>query len=137
MRKRPDLSERNRFWSGEKSPRWKKLSVKNVHNRIARKFGKASKRKCVDCGKKAREWSNEDGKRYSLNFKRYKPRCASCHRKKDYTKRQKILSSKRMKGNKIQRKNWTDKQRINHIKIMNGNKNYSTKRDKFGRFKSA
>jgi len=52
------------------------------HKRLHRKYGKASNFKCVDCGKKARDWSNEKGK-FTLNEKDYKPRCRSCHCKMD------------------------------------------------------
>ena len=82
----------------ENNPRWKKLSIKNVHDRIIRKFGKASRYKCIDCKKQARDWSNNDRKKYTLNFERYKPRCTFCHRKYDnfseYAKSRKKINGK-------------------------------------------
>ena len=53
-----------------------------IHKRIHRKFGKAADFLCINCGKKARDWSSENGK-YSNHIKEYKPRCRSCHVKKD------------------------------------------------------
>ena len=68
---------------GEKSGMWKGDDVKNKHGRIVQLKGKASKYKCIDCGKQARDWSNIDHK-YSLNPDDYLPRCRSCHRHYDY-----------------------------------------------------
>lgn len=62
---------------------WKKNPTKLAfHKRLHRKLGKASQFKCVDCGKRALDWSNEKGK-YTQNEKDYKPRCRSCHCIKD------------------------------------------------------
>jgi hypothetical protein len=61
------------------------VSLLTIHKRLHRKFGPASRFPCADCGKKARDWSNETG-RYTDRIEDYKPRCRSCHVKRDYTK---------------------------------------------------
>lgn len=71
------LPRGTKHWSWSAKPN--KLTL---HKRLYRKFGKASKHKCVDCGKKAQDWSNETGK-YTDQLSDYKPRCRSCHVKKD------------------------------------------------------
>lgn len=53
-----------------------------LHKRIHRKHGKASDKKCFDCGNQARDWSNDSGN-YTDDIKDYVPRCRSCHVKKD------------------------------------------------------
>ncbi|MDT0211214.1 hypothetical protein [Curtobacterium sp. BRD11] len=64
-----------------------------IHKRLYRSRGPAKKYTCVDCGRRAQEWSY-DGKddnqligrahgfdlAYSLNLDHYEPRCISCHR---------------------------------------------------------
>ena len=60
----------------------KKPSILTMHRRIHRKWGAASQFPCADCGKKARDYSCEKGK-YSDKIEDYKPRCRSCHVKKD------------------------------------------------------
>ncbi len=52
-----------------------------LHKRIHRKYGAAKNYDC-ECGKKAHDWSCENGN-YTDNIKDYKPRCRSCHVKKD------------------------------------------------------
>lgn len=64
-------------WNWSETPN--KLAL---HKRIYRKFGKASAHKCADCPKQARDWSNENNK-YTDEIEDYKPRCRSCHVKKD------------------------------------------------------
>lgn len=53
-----------------------------LHKRLHRKYGSASNFKCVDCPKMAQDYSNESGT-YTDDIKDYKPRCRSCHVKKD------------------------------------------------------
>ncbi len=53
-----------------------------LHKRLYRKYGKAAEKNCVDCGKQARDWSNETGK-YTDDIRDYVPRCRKCHTKKD------------------------------------------------------
>jgi hypothetical protein len=57
-------------------------SILALHKRIHRRFGKASNKKCIDCNKKAHDWSSNTGK-YSSKITDYSPRCRSCHVKKD------------------------------------------------------
>ena len=57
-------------------------NVRAIHRRLGRWFGKASQFPCFDCGKKAHDWSNENGN-YTDDIKDYRPRCRSCHVKKD------------------------------------------------------
>lgn len=64
-------------WRYNKNP-----SKLTLHKRIHRAYGKASDRKCVDCGKKARDWSNDTGK-YTDKIEDYVPRCRKCHIAKD------------------------------------------------------
>lgn len=66
-----------------------------LHKRLHRKFGKASGFPCVDCGNKARDWSNETG-RYSFDLKDYRPRCRSCHVKLDKNWLKKKVIKKRL-----------------------------------------
>lgn len=67
---------------GEGHHSWSKRPNKlTLHKRIHRKYGAASKYLCVDCGGKARDWSNEGT--YSDRIEDYKPRCRRCHIKKD------------------------------------------------------
>lgn len=71
------LPKKEKHWNWSETPT--KLTL---HKRLHRAFGKASDKNCVDCGKKARDWSNEKGK-YTDDLCDYKPRCRSCHVKKD------------------------------------------------------
>ena len=64
-------------WNYNPSP--SKLAL---HKRLYRKYGKASDRECIDCGKTARDWSNTTGN-YTDNIKDYVPRCRKCHVKAD------------------------------------------------------
>lgn len=57
-------------------------TILTMHRRIHRKHGPASSRKCVDCGKQARDWSL-NGTEYTDNVDDYSPRCRSCHVKYD------------------------------------------------------
>lgn len=82
--------------SGPDHPHWKpdaEVSYAVAHSRIRKSKGRASERRCVDCGGEAREWSyignapderiGDDGRRkrlrYSLDPAYYAPRCSSCH----------------------------------------------------------
>lgn len=68
---------------GKKHWRWSmKPNLLTLHKRLHRKHGPASKFACADCGKPAHDWSNETGK-YTDDIKDYKPRCRSCHVKRD------------------------------------------------------
>ena len=68
---------------GEKHWMWNdKPNLITLHKRLHRKYGPASRYKCADCGKKARDYSNETGK-YTDKIEDYKTRCRSCHVKKD------------------------------------------------------
>lgn len=87
------------LYEGNHYPGRNRLAVptyEGMHKRLMYDRGKASAHKCVDCGKTAREWSydggcpnelrSEVGKytlAYSVDQKRYSPRCVSCHRRKD------------------------------------------------------
>ena len=62
------------------------------HGRMLRHRGPARHHACVDCEGSAEEWSYDHkdaaelmdgGKRYSLKYEHYEPRCVSCHRKLD------------------------------------------------------
>jgi len=71
------LPKREDHWN------WKKEPTKlTLHKRLHRKYGPAKNSPCADCGKPAKDYSNETGK-YTDNIKDYKPRCRSCHVKKD------------------------------------------------------
>lgn len=86
MEKSRDWNHPNRIASlprGNKHWNWKeKPSLLTLHKRLHRKYGSASNFPCADCGKKARDYSNETGK-YTDDIGDYKPRCRSCHVKKD------------------------------------------------------
>lgn len=70
-------------------------SYYRVHERLARKRGPARDAgPCASCGGEAQEWSYDGtdpdpryhprGWAYSADLSRYHPRCARCHRKKDF-----------------------------------------------------
>ena len=91
---------------GKKHWNWTETPNKlTLHKRIHRAFGKASDRKCVDCGNQARDWSLETEK-YSDDVNDYRPRCRSCHRKKDYSETLREIakrsSENRVRNNKGQ-----------------------------------
>lgn len=71
------LPKREEHWKWSEEPT--KLTL---HKRLYRKHGKASAHDCVDCGNKAKDWSNETDN-YTDNIDDYRPRCRSCHVKKD------------------------------------------------------
>lgn len=71
--------------------RWSdKPNKLTLHRRIHRKHGRASDRKCVECGGQARDWALHS-KEYSYDIKDYKPMCRKCHVQMDkgYLKRKK------------------------------------------------
>jgi hypothetical protein len=63
-----------------------------VHKRLRATFGPARNHQCVDCGKRADEWSYDHGdpneKRsvaaYSTDLSHYAARCVPCHRAFDF-----------------------------------------------------
>lgn len=58
------------------------LGYKNIHKKLAIKYGKAKEYVCTDCGNQAFDWSYEhDTDPYDLD--NYYPRCRSCHLKYD------------------------------------------------------
>jgi hypothetical protein len=71
------LPKGEQHWNYKKNP--SKLAL---HKRLYKKYGKASEFDCVDCPKKAADWSNETGD-YTDDVKDYRPRCRSCHLKLD------------------------------------------------------
>ena len=71
------LPKGNKHWNWCENP-----SKLTLHRRLHRKIGKASQFPCVDCGRPAKDWSCEKGK-YTDKICDYKPRCRSCHVKKD------------------------------------------------------
>lgn len=88
------LPKKEQHWNWSKKP-----NNLTLHKRIYRTHGKASDRNCVDCGKKARDWSNTG--KYSDNIIDYVPRCRKCHIKKDKNwKKNKSENWKKLKRNK-------------------------------------
>ena len=79
-----DINRLNTLPKKEKHWNWggDNVSILALHRRIHRQYGSASNYQCVDCGKKAKDWSNEKEK-YTSNVMDYKPRCRSCHVKRD------------------------------------------------------
>lgn len=68
-----------------------RITYRQVHYALVRDWGAAGEFDC-DCGEPAHEWAYlggdpdellEDGLAYSLDPKRYKPMCRSCHRRLD------------------------------------------------------
>lgn len=53
------------------------------HKDVYKARGKAIDYKCVDCGKKAREWSTVRGTDGSDPHAHYEPRCVPCHTRYD------------------------------------------------------
>jgi hypothetical protein len=68
----------------DESALWKGDDAKYcaIHLWIHRNIGKASDFACVDCGKRAQDWSNIDH-HYSRDPEDYVPRCKKCHAKYD------------------------------------------------------
>jgi len=124
-----------------------KLSNRVIHKRLAKSRGKASMHNCVDCKEKAKDWSFDRKIGNSLNFKRYKPRCRSCHRKKDakgnanslgfkHSKEFKEKASKRMKKKKYKDIiASSNKRRTGWKHTKEWLKENIKRRDKLGRFK--
>lgn len=66
-----------------------------AHYRVRRARGRASLQPCIDCGSTAAQWSYDGtdpaeradtaGHTYSLDARRYQPRCHSCHSRFDET----------------------------------------------------
>lgn len=95
----PELPEKRNMPTGEHHKNWtgSNATYAAVHQRIKNTCGSASKYKCVDCGNIARQWSydrNDPNERldfiysknpipYSVDLKKYSPRCVSCHKKFD------------------------------------------------------
>lgn len=52
------------------------------HARVRRERGAADHNACVDCGRKARDWSFNHGEN-AADPMSYSPRCRSCHMKYD------------------------------------------------------
>lgn len=75
----PALPRGKKHWNYKEKP-----SVLALHKRIHKKYGKASERDCVDCGKQALDWSL-NGSVYTDNIEDYSPRCRRCHLKYDMT----------------------------------------------------
>lgn len=69
---------------GKKHWNWKsKPNLLTLHKRLHRKYGPASQFSCADgCGRQARDYSNETGN-YTDDIADYRPRCRSCHVKRD------------------------------------------------------
>jgi len=68
---------------GKKHWNWTATPNKlTLHRRLHRKYGAASQFKCHDCPKQAKDYSNETGK-YTDDIADYRPRCRSCHVKRD------------------------------------------------------
>jgi hypothetical protein len=78
-----------------KDPRPSQPSYMDAHSRLRRSRGSASGYECVDCGRRARDWSYQGGAPdeapseygpYTYDSEFYVPRCASCHGRYDHTK---------------------------------------------------
>jgi NAD-dependent SIR2 family protein deacetylase len=63
--------------SPRKEPKKAKAYVKR-HNKVYNARGSASTRKCVGCGKQAKDWSEQHDSPGT-----YRPRCRTCHRRYD------------------------------------------------------
>ena len=82
--KRDDINRIASLPKGINHWNWKtNPNLLTLHKRIHRKFGKASLKECIDCNKKARDWSLIKGHEYTDNVLDYEPRCRSCHIKYD------------------------------------------------------
>lgn len=75
--------ERHERWTGDQA------TYSAMHQRVAKKLGRAASRECVDCGRRASHWSYDrldpdervgrDGP-YSVRIQHYVPRCVPCHK---------------------------------------------------------
>lgn len=101
------LPKREKHWNWSNTP-----NLLTLHKRLYRKYGKASQFVCVDCKKKANDYSNENGN-YTDDIKDYKPRCRSCHLKKDKIKNDSTICNQ-CKGNRVII--YVDKKGIRHRK---------------------
>lgn len=84
--------------SGEKNHMWRDTpGYQAAHLRVASERGKASEHACIDCLRRAGEWSydhadaneliDHKGRRYSVDPDHYDPRCIACHRRHDAIRR--------------------------------------------------
>jgi hypothetical protein len=77
----------NHNWRGDAA------TYGTAHTRIRVARGPAKQHRCVDCGRRADDWSYDGGDpderrdprfgAYSLDVWRYQPRCRNCHRRHD------------------------------------------------------
>ena len=77
------------------------VTYRTMHSRLTMWLGPAREQRCVDCGKRAQQWSYEGGDpseragftsyghpaAYSTDTDYYRPRCVKCHKAHDYVKR--------------------------------------------------
>jgi hypothetical protein len=89
---------------GKAHPRWRGTDIRyrTAHDRVVRRWGKASEHSCIDCGDQAVSWSyngtdpeelsgpgrpTADGsfsvQRWSADPSHYSPRCHRCHKRFD------------------------------------------------------
>jgi len=62
-----------------------RYAFNRLHDDIRVARGRAAEHDCVDCGKKALDWSQVHGTDGSDLHKHFDPRCRSCHKKYDHT----------------------------------------------------
>lgn len=84
-------------WTGDQA------SYSAVHLRLRKWRGRASAHQCIDCGKRAGQWSyghaRGPGHRecevgpYSVDLADYDPRCVTCHKKFDLAHLGKALTN--------------------------------------------
>lgn len=76
-------------------------SYSAIHQSLLREYGKAPL--CIfDNSHESNnyEWANVTGE-YTRNLEDYLPMCQSCHRKFDWSEKQRVLSAQRLKENRI------------------------------------
>lgn len=95
----PDITYGNGRWTGSRA------TYDAIHQRLRGERGRASTHQCIDCGKRAAQWSyghaRGPGYRecevgpYSVDLTDYDPRCVSCHKKFDLAHLGKVITTKK------------------------------------------
>ena len=67
------------FGADSDEPQEIHLAHQRVHRRLQRHRGSAWDQNCVDCGKRAFDWSQIRGTMGDNIWEHYEPRCRSCH----------------------------------------------------------
>lgn len=86
------------------------MSYDDVHKELKKQRGAARNYRCVTCGQQAQQWAyryngnpelSSDAGPYSEDLECYQPMCASCHRKHDLEKDERLRSMYQELGREV------------------------------------